>query len=155
MMSRWLLALAVLFGGHALAADAPNVAPGIVAPANTNGCGNQPCFVTGTSPVVSSTAENNHVLKATAGTLISAYASNGTATAGWLMVFNLTAKPADGAVTPIDCVALPASGTVAINYPIGAGKVYSTAITVVLSSNASCLTLTTGVITGFISGSVL
>lgn len=104
--------------------------------------------------VVSPSAENSRVLKASAGNLYSAYAANHTATAGFLLVLNATAVPADGAVTPLECAALPANGNASVSYNPGPASVYSTGITVVLSSGANCFTKTTGVITGFIRGSV-
>ena len=66
-----------------------------------------------------------------------------------------TSAPADGAVTPIDCVPLPANGNTAINYAGGGPpEVFSTGITAVVTSAATCFTKTTGVITAFIHGAV-
>lgn len=95
-------------------------------------------------------AANNLVIKAASGNLYSVYATNQTATAGFLMVFNATAAPVDGAVTPIDCVPLPASGVASLNFGIPAR--FGTGITAVVSSGANCFTKTTGVITAFIKG---
>jgi hypothetical protein len=105
------------------------------------------------TPIVSASAENSHVLKTTPGRLIEIYASNVTATAGFLLVLNATAVPADGAVTPLDCFALPASGTVRMFWDTRA-HAYNTGVTAVLTSATTCFTKTTGVITGFISGMV-
>lgn len=104
------------------------------------------------TPTVTAAAANNHVLKASAGNLYSVYATNLTATAGFLLVLNATTAPADGAVTPLDCIPLPASGNASINYDIPAR--YSTGITAVVSSGASCFTKTTGTITAFIKGAI-
>jgi hypothetical protein len=106
------------------------------------------------TPVVSAAAESSHVLKASAGNFYSAYATNLTTTAGFLLIFNATSAPADGAVTPLACVPLPASGNGSINNKPGPYQVYSTGITAVVSSAATCFTKTTGVITAFISGDV-
>lgn len=108
----------------------------------------------GITPVVSAAAENNHVLKATPGNLYSVYAVNLTSTPGYLVVLNTTASPGDGAITPLDCAPLPASGSASINFGAGPPNVYSTGITAVITSAATCFTKTTGVITGFISGRV-
>lgn len=108
------------------------------------------------TPIVSTSAENSHVLKASAGTVYGVYASNLTSTAGFLLLLNSTSAPADGAVTPLACVALAATGgqPAVINYNPGPAATYSTGIVAVLSSAATCFTKTTGTITGFISGAV-
>lgn len=106
------------------------------------------------TPVVSPAAENSRVLKASAGNLYSVFAANHTATPGFLLILNATAAPADGAVTPLECAALPANGNATVSYNPGPASNYSTGITAVLSSGANCFTKTTGVITGFIRGSV-
>lgn len=108
----------------------------------------------GITPVVTGAAANNLVLKASAGNLYSAYATNLTATAGFLMVLNATSAPADGAVAPLECVPLPANGTAVINYNSGPPGVFSTGITAVVSSATTCFTKTTGTITAFIKGAV-
>ena len=111
--------------------------------------------VAGTAPVVTSAAaENNHVLKATPGTIYSVYATNLTATAGFLVVLDAVSAPSDGAIVPLDCVPLPASGAASISWQTDPLKTYSTGITVVLTSASTCFTKTTGTITGFISGEV-
>jgi hypothetical protein len=108
----------------------------------------------GITPVVSATAESSHVLKAGAGNAYSAYANNFTSTAGWLVLINATSTPADGAITPLACALLSPNGVASINYAPGPPGVFSTGITAVVSSGATCFTKTTGVITAFISGSV-
>lgn len=106
------------------------------------------------TPVVTAAAANNLVLKASAGNLYSAYATNVTATAGFLLVINATTAPADGAVTPLECVPLPASGNASISYSPGPAARFSTGIVAVVSSGANCFTKTTGVVTAFIKGMV-
>ena len=108
----------------------------------------------GITPVVSAAGEASHILKATPGNVYSAYATNLTATSGFLLLFNAVSAPADGAVTPIACAPLSANGVASINYAPGPPGVFSTGITAVVSSAATCFTKTTGVITAFISGSV-
>ncbi len=110
--------------------------------------------MTGLTPVVSGSAESSHVLKNAAGSLWSVYASNLTGTAGFLQVFNATSAPTDGAVTPLECVPLPANGVASLNFNSGPPGTYSTGITAVVSSASTCFTKTTGVITAFIRGSV-
>ena len=106
------------------------------------------------TPVVSTSAEATHVLKASAGNLRSVYATNLTATSGFLAVTNATTAQADGAMTPLACVPLPANGTASLVYGDWAPASYSTGITAIITSAATCFTKTTGVITGFISGAV-
>ncbi len=108
----------------------------------------------GLTPVVSGSAEATHVLKASAGALWSVYATNLTATGGFLAVLNATSAPVDGAITPLECVPLPANGAASINYNSGPPATYSTGITAVITSAATCFTKTTGVITGYIKGAV-
>ncbi len=108
----------------------------------------------GITPVISAAAEGSHVLKASAGNAYSAYATNLTATNGFLVLLNSTSVPADGAMTPLACAPLSANGVASINYAPGPPGVFSTGITAVITSAATCFTKTTGVITGFISGSV-
>ena len=108
------------------------------------------------TPVVSAAAESAHVLKASAGNLYSVYAANQTANAGVLMILNAVSAPADGAVTPLECAALPANGNATISYNPGPASRFSTGIVAILSSGANCFSknTTTNVITGFIRGSV-
>jgi hypothetical protein len=114
-----------------------------------------PLPAAGITPTVSSSAENNHVLKASGGNLYGVYAVNLTATAGFLVVVNATSAPADGAILPLACVPLPANGIASLNYQPGPPAVYSTGITAVITSASNCFTKTTGVITGYIGGAVM
>lgn len=109
---------------------------------------------TGITPVVSASAEASHVLKASAGSLWGVYATNLTATAGFLVVINATSAPGDGAITPLACVPLTANGVASINYMPGPPAAYSTGITAVVTSASTCFTKTTGVITAFLGGQV-
>lgn len=106
-----------------------------------------------TAPTVNTTAGNNLVLKTTAGSLCTYTVVNVTATAGFVVVLNLTAAPVDGAITPTDCRSIAANGTVTVNWET---PLYlSTGITIVVTSAATCFTKTTGVVTAFISGNPL
>ena len=67
------------------------------------------------TPVVSATAEGSHILKAAPGCLIATYITIGT-TAGYLMIFNATTAPADGAVAPTECIQVAASTTNFLNW---------------------------------------
>lgn len=103
-----------------------------------------------TAPIVNTTAGNNLVLKTTAGSLCTYTVVNVTATAGFVVVLNATAAPADGVITPIDCRTIAANGTVTVNWET---PLYlNTGITIVVTSAATCFTKTTGAITAFISG---
>lgn len=105
----------------------------------------------GITPVVSAAVESGHVLKASAGNLYSVYATV-SSTAGYLMVFNSTTVPADGAVTPLQCMQVPANSTTGLNFNPGPVEVYSTGISVAFSTTG-CFTKTANA-TAFFHGSV-
>lgn len=106
-------------------------------------------------PIVSTAAENNHILKASAGVLYGAYAANVTATAGWLIIVNQTTVPTTGALTGVvDFCYLPANGQCGINSKPGPPTAYSTGLVALISSAASPLTYTTGTVTAVIHGEV-
>jgi len=104
------------------------------------------------TPVVTSAVASSLVLKASAGNLYSVTLTTG-ATAGLLMVFNATSAPADGAVTPVYCVDVAATSTVAINFIPGPPAQFATGITAVFSSGTNCFNKTASA-TAFISGMV-
>lgn len=103
-------------------------------------------------PIVSGAAEATHVFKASPGNLYGVYATNLTATAGFLVVLNATAAPADGAITPLECVPLPANGVASINFNPGPSGSYNVGIVAVVTSATTCFTKTTGTITAFFRG---
>ena len=93
----------------------------------------------GIVPVLSAAAEASHLIKAAPGNLYSLYVTTG-ATAGYLMTFNANAAPADGAVTPVECVVAPANTTVSISFN-GPPDIYSIGIVAVFSATG-CFTKT-------------
>lgn len=109
----------------------------------------------GIAPAIAGSAASSAVLKASPGNFYGAYA---TVTApSWLMVFNATSAPSNGATTAgtasgnmQDCVQISA-GSGMINYSPGPPEVFSVGVTAVISSTA-CGTLTLAT-TGFIHGS--
>jgi hypothetical protein len=111
----------------------------------------------GIAPNVAGSAVSSAVLKASPGNLYGVYATS--TAAAWLMVFNSTTAPGNGATTSgiasgnmQDCIPIPASGVGSINYAPGPPEVFSVGITAVISSTA-CATLTLAT-TGFVHGSV-
>ncbi len=106
------------------------------------------------TPIVSASAEASHVLSASPGALMSAYAVNLTSTPGFLVIINATSVPADGAITPKECVPLPANGYASVSYNPSPAAAYNPGIVAVVTSSTSCFTKTTGVITAFIKGAV-
>jgi hypothetical protein len=86
----------------------------------------------------SAAAENGHILKASAGSLYNVYSTAST-TAGYLMVFNSATVPADGAVTPIECIQVAASQTGRIDYQVP--EIFTTGISVAFSTTG-CFTKT-------------
>jgi len=85
------------------------------------------------TPGSSAALEASHVLKASAGNLYSVYVVTG-ATAGFLMTFNATSAPADGAVTPVECIPVPANSVVSISFSGAPPDFYSTGIVAVFST---------------------
>lgn len=106
-----------------------------------------------TTPVVSASAESGHVLKSGAGNLYGFSATVGV-TSGYVMLFNATSAPADGAVTPLFCYPVTSNGT---NGGMGASwgdlpARFSTGITIVFSTTG-CFTKTASA-TAFFAGQV-
>jgi hypothetical protein len=111
----------------------------------------------GITPVVGGSAVSSLVLKASAGSLYSAYAE--CTAACWLMVFNATAAPSNGSTTAgvasgnmVECVPIASGGTGSIDYNPGPPEVFSVGITVAISST-TCATLTLAT-TGFVHGMI-
>ena len=103
------------------------------------------------TPVSSTTAESSHILKGSAGNLYSVYVTTG-ATLGYLMAFNATSAPADGAVTPVDCIPVAANSTASLASNGAPPTAFSIGITVVFSSTG-CFTKTASA-TAFFRGAV-
>lgn len=114
---------------------------------NVNIANNNP---TGIIPVVSSALEANHVLKASPGNLYGFQITNG-ATAGYVMLYDATTAPVDGAVTPVKCYQLPANSTLVAGF--GPPLAFSTGIVVGFSSTGPFTK--TASATVFISGEVI
>jgi len=97
----------------------------------------------GLTPVPSTALEANHIIKAGAGNLYSFNVSADSTLSGaawWLMIYNATSAPADGAVTPAKCYAFPSGTTgysAAFNLPVN----FSTGITIGVSTTG-CFTKT-------------
>lgn len=94
---------------------------------------------------------SNLVVKGSAGNLYQVTASIG-ATSGYLMLFNATTLPANGAVTPAYCVPVSSNGTngyVAVNFD--PPKPFATGITAGFSTSG-CFTLTASATAAFFAG---
>lgn len=94
------------------------------------------------TPINSASAEGSHILKAAPGCLLSLYVYNSGA-AGFLMVFNSKTVPADGSVTPIECVPVGAASYQFINFAPQPPEWYSTGISAAISTTG-CFTKTVG-----------
>lgn len=116
-------------------------------PATTNGVTPVPTANAGAAiaETASAAAEASNILKASAGNLYSITVTTG-GTAGYLMVFNATSAPIDGAVTPAYCAQIPANNTAAFEWSIPAR--YATGITAVFSSTG-CFTKTASATAAF------
>jgi hypothetical protein len=85
-----------------------------------------PLPATAVTPVVSTSASSSLVLKASPGSILSLSATS--ATPGYVMLFDATSAPADGAVTPKYCWQGPVSGPwpTPAAFAVGITAVYST-----------------------------
>jgi hypothetical protein len=107
--------------------------------------------------VTCGSAVSSCVLKNAQGNFYGTYAE--CTSACWLMVFNSTSAPSNGATTAgtgsgnlVECVDVPANSARSITYPVLPVN-YSAGITVAISSTA-CATLTLSTV-GFIRGTVM
>ena len=90
---------------------------------------------------VSASAESSHVFCDATGTapvhkapcFIRSLSVTTGASAGFLMLFNAVSAPVDGAVTPRECVAVPATSTVALDFG-ETSEPYVTGLTAVFST---------------------
>lgn len=119
----------------------------------TNGVVTNPTSVSTSAlaPVVSAAVEGTHVLKGSAGNLYGLVVTN-TTVAGYVMVFNATTAPADGAVTPIYCLPIGINQTVSLTGPSTIPISFSTGISVAFSTTG-CFTKTvsaTAMFTGLV-----
>lgn len=95
----------------------------------------------GLTAVSSSALAANTVIKVSAGNLYSfevAVDSTLSAAAWWIMIYNATSAPADGAVTPLKCYAMPL-GTTAFSAAFPTPVAFSTGIVIGVSTNG-CFT---------------
>lgn len=99
----------------------------------------------------STALEASHVIKASAGNLYWLTVT-ADANAGFLMIFDATSAPADGAVTPDYCVPIAASTGNPFNWLLNPMN-FSTGITVVYSSTG-CLTKTASIHATFYWGAL-
>lgn len=101
----------------------------------------------GITPVVTSAVGGSLVVKASAGNLYGVNVVAG-ASAGFVLIYNTTTAPVDGAVTPVKCLPLAANAGLEIAYRDNPTR-YSTGITVVFSTTG-CFSQTISA-TAFIS----
>lgn len=104
------------------------------------------------TPATSSALAANQIVKASAGSLYSFEVSADStlsAAAWWIMIYNATSAPVDGAVTPLKCYAMPLGVTnYAAAFPVPVA--FSTGITIGVSTTG-CFTKTAST-HAFISG---
>lgn len=123
----------------------------------TPGVSIAPTAVAGAGIIPTVTTSGNS-LQITANNSYSAYATNYTATAGFLIGYNSASVPGTGTLTAgliLDCVPLPANGAASINDSPGPVTRYSAGVVFLLTSASSCLTYTTGTVVGFIKAKAL
>lgn len=108
---------------------------------NTVTVTNSPSATSGLTPTTTSALAANLVIKASAGNLYSFEVSADStlsAAAWWIMIYNATSAPGDGAVTPLKCYALP-SGTTGFTGAFPTPVQFSTGIVIGVSTNG-CFT---------------
>lgn len=89
----------------------------------------------------STAAGTNNVICAAACNLFAAYVTSTPTVAGYVMIFNATALPSNGAVTPVFCFYVPSNATVAFEPPVPIR--FATGVTIGFSSDTDgCLDLT-------------
>jgi hypothetical protein len=126
--------------------NTPNTSPWLMTDTPSSAAG------AGIAAVVSGAAEGTHVLKASAGNLYGLTTTIGVTT-GWVMVFNATSAPADGAVTPVFCRYIKSDGTGGSNsVEFKPPLAFSTGVSVAFSSTG-CFTKTASA-TAFFAGQV-
>lgn len=103
------------------------------------------------APVPSTIAEGSRVFKSGAGNAFTWRVTTGIV-GGYVLIFDATSAPADGVVTPIDCVAVAANSTVGSNMDTLPDR-FTTGYTIVFSSTG-CFTKTISA-TAFIRAKVL
>jgi len=141
------------------ASDSPEIA--ILNTISTNTGASLPPAPAGSGNVLTGTscgsAVSSCVLKASAGNLYGVYAE--CTSACWLMVFNATSLPANGATTAgnasgnlVECIDVAAGSSRSLTYPVFP-RALTVGITVAISSTA-CATLTASTV-GFVSGTVM
>ena len=136
-----------LLGTPVLAqSTAAQVAPGYNSTIGPN-CSTGPCFNPLGTTVPGIAAASSLVLTASPGNLLGAYVTSGS-TQGWLMVFNKTTAPTNGAATAgtatgdyEECIYVPANSTQSISFQGLPVERYSVGITMVYSST-SCASIT-------------
>lgn len=104
-----------------------------------------------TTSASSTAAASNLVLKASAGNLYNLTATIG-ATSGYLLLFDATALPSNGAVTPVLCLPVTSNGTNgSISLDFSTPKRFGTGITAGFSTTG-CFTLTASATASFFGG---
>jgi hypothetical protein len=85
------------------------------------------------APVRSTAPESSHVFKASAGNFFDGYCTTGSV-AGYCMLFDATAAPADGSVTPFAAISVAANSTASFNLATGHSMPFTTGLVGVFSS---------------------
>jgi hypothetical protein len=94
------------------------------------------------TPVFSTVVSPAIIIKGSPGCVISGYAVAAQAAAGYLMAFNSKTVPADGAVTPQECIPVAAGSYNFFNFAPQPPEWYSKGVAFAYSSTG-CLTKTT------------
>lgn len=107
-------------------------------------------FNAGVTSFATTVAASGLVLKATPGNLYDYNVVTG-ASAGYLMIFNATAAPADGTVTPALCIPIAANAGIAFTFPVP--RRFSIGCTMVFSTTGPFTK--TASVTAFMAGGMM
>lgn len=143
-------------GGCAFNSSPPSIPTGQAAWLQCDSTGNlkvNAVVTPGTASFTSSsTLAANQIIKASAGNIVSFNVSADSTLSGaawWIMIYNATSAPADGAITPAKCYAM-SSGTTSFQSAFTLPVAFSTGITIGVSTTG-CFTKTAST-HAFISG---
>lgn len=107
----------------------------------------------GIVPISSSALGNNLQIKSSPGNLYAFECTNATSTAGFVMLFNRTSVPADGAVTPTRVYEMPANSTLGRGFD--PPDVFTIGVLILFSTTGPMTKTTPGAASCFFVGDVV
>src|SRR5271166_433613 len=114
-MLKWLISLGLLLAAPALAQQFPYTPP--FGPGDPPAC-------------VSAATESSHICLTRAGNLFGFQANNTNASSRWILVFDLTAVPTNGSVTPKKWYQIGANSTIGVSWGGGPPAAFANGIVI-------------------------